>query len=112
QVDGKRERVMERIRAVRARKLTQALGLDEATAAALFPILERHDAAIARLVHETGALRRELAQASRAGGVRDAALDERAARLFVLQRQLIDLHEARFREARTVLTAEQAAALL
>lgn len=110
-LESKRHEIVQRIRAVRARKLTDVLGLDTATAAALFPILDRHDESIARLVQEIRTGRKELRQRIRAGGSTSADFDARIDRLMALQRQLWERQEARFRDARKVLSPQQAALL-
>lgn len=112
---AKRAKVMERIRALRAWKLTEALDLDEATAARLFPILNRYDAEFATAMRESRKLRRQIRKMSRAGGakVTTSAEDDRRLldRLVASQRKLWDLQEARFRDVRKVLTAKQAATI-
>src|SRR5512132_3871704 len=57
---NKRARVMERIRAVRAARIIQALNLDEATATRLFAVLDRYDDQILVLKREVAQRRRQL----------------------------------------------------
>ncbi len=106
---GKRDRVKERIRAMRAWVLTEQLDLDAATAEKMFPILARYDDELARLLGERKQLRAQLTAARRAGGPPlDALLDK----LVANQRARWAAEEQRFADLRTMLTPEQAADLL
>lgn len=107
---NKRDRVKQRIRVMRAMVLTDQLGLDEATAGKLFPILNRYDDALAKLLADRAALRDKLAAARKGGkpGEINAALDQ----LVANQRTRWQTEEQRFTDLRVVLTPEQAAELL
>ena len=107
---NKRDRVKQRIRVMRAMVLTDQLGLDEATAGKLFPILHRYDDALAKLLADRAALRDKLAVARKGGkpGEINAALDQ----LVANQRTRWQTEEQRFADLRVVLTPEQAAELL
>lgn len=105
-----RERARQKIRALRAMILVQELGLDEATAAKLGPILARHDDELARLQAERQTLRRTLRDAHAAG--QDAKLDGLIDQSIANQRARWDREQARFAEVRRLLTPRQAARLL
>ena len=108
--DAAREQARQKIKALRAMILVQELGLDEATAGKLAPILDRHDAELARLTGERRALRKAL-RAAREGG-QDAKLDGLIDQLIANQRARWDREQARFAEVRRMLTPRQAARLL
>ena len=105
-----RERARQKIRAVRLTVLSRELGLDEATAQRLAPVLARHDDELERLGVERRTLRRQLRQA--AAGADDRVLDGLVDRLVANQRARWDREQARFAEVRRVLTPRQAARLL
>lgn len=107
---GKREKVKERIRAMRAWVLTEQLELDAATAEKLFPVLSRYDDELARLLGERKRLRAELATA-RQGGDR-VAIGALLDKLVANQRARWAAEEQRFADLRALLTPEQAADLL
>lgn len=106
---GKRDRVKDRIRAMRAWVLTEQLDLDAATAEKMFPVLARHDDELARLLGERKQLRKQLVVARRSGG---PALDALLDKLVANQRARWAAEEQRFADLRGLLTAEQAADLL
>ncbi|MBL8623136.1 MAG: hypothetical protein JNK64_17600 [Myxococcales bacterium] len=107
---GKRDKVKQRIRIMRAMVLTEQLDLDEATAGKLFPVLDKYDEVLAKLLAERAALRDKLATARTAHKAADitAALDQ----LVANQRARWTAEEQRFADLRAVLTPEQAATLL
>lgn len=106
----RRERVKNRIRALRAYKLTEELSLDEATAGKLFPLLARYDNEFDRLLGVRADISKRLRQASRGQDARaaDKLIDEAVAN----QRAFWDLEEKRLAELRKILTAQQTARLL
>jgi hypothetical protein len=106
----RRERIKERVIELRARKLTRALGLDDATAAKLFPVLARHDEQLARIARENAVLRREAEDAAARGD--DAAANRAIDRMVANHRQRASLEEARFAEVRRILTPAQAVRFL
>ena len=106
----RRERIKERVIELRARKLTRALALDDATAARLFPVLARHDEQLARIARENAALRREAEDAAARGD--DATANRAIDRMVANQRQRTSLEEARFAEVRRILTPAQAVRFL
>ncbi|MBK7075142.1 MAG: hypothetical protein IPH44_22855 [Myxococcales bacterium] len=107
---GKRDKVKQRIRIMRAMVLTEQLDLDEATAGKLFPVLDKYDDVLAKLLAERAALRDKLATARAAHKAADisAVLDQ----LVANQRARWTAEEQRFGELRAALTPEQAATLL
>lgn len=111
-LDAKRAKVRQRIHALRAWRLTEALDLDDKTAAKLFPILNRYDATMAAQMKEGARLRKELRALVKAGGTDQTAANELVDRMAKHQRQLWSLEERRFAEVRAVLTPVQAATIL
>lgn len=105
----KRDKVKQRIRAMRAWVLTEELDLDVATAEKMFPVLARHDDELARLLAERNQLRAQL-EAARRGG--RAGIDALLDKLVANQRARWNAEDQRFAELRALLTPEQAAALL
>lgn len=108
--DGARDKARQKIKALRAMILVQELGLDEATAGRLAPVLDRHDEELGRLIAERRALRKQL-RAAREGG-QDAKLDGLIDQLIANQRARWAREEARFAEVRKLLTPRQAARLV
>jgi hypothetical protein len=107
---ARRERIKERIMALRAQVLTEELQLDASTSGKLFPVLARHDAELQRLGREAANLRREAdeAVARRDGTAINRAIDG----LLANQQRRWAVETARFQEARPLLTPAQAARLL
>ncbi len=108
--ERKREKVRERIRAMRAWKLTEALDLDEAGAAKLFPVLGRYDERFEALVQENAAIHRQMRLSLEAG--RTAELNALIDRAVAMRARLWKLEEERFAAVRKVLSPERAATLL
>lgn len=106
----RRERVKNRIRALRAYKLTEELSLDEATAGKLFPLLARYDNEFDRLLGVRADISKRLRQASRGPDARaaDKLIDEAVAN----QRAFWDMEDKRLAELRKILSAQQTARLL
>ncbi|MBK9035167.1 MAG: hypothetical protein IPL61_28535 [Myxococcales bacterium] len=107
---AKRERVKQRIRMMRALVLTEQLGLDEATAGKMIPVLGKYDDELARLLGERATLRAKLDGARTSGKAADIStlLDG----LVANQRARWTAEERRFAELRALLTPAQAATLL
>lgn len=103
----RRERIKKRIRALRAYTLTDELGLDEATASKLFPILGKYDEEIGKKLVARAKLRQDLEAAGD-----DAATDRIIDKLLANQKALQEIEEQRFAELREVLTPQQAGRLL
>lgn len=106
----KRERVKQRIRAMRALILSEELELDEATAGKLAPILNRFDDEMTRLLTERAQLRAELRTALDAGD--DKRLGQTTDRLVANQDARWDTERKRFADLRRLLSPRQAARLL
>ena len=106
-LEAKREKIRTRIRALRAWKLTEALDLDEATAAKLFPLISDFDEKIEKVTKQNQVMKRKLKKAmdDQDAEVIEALIEEAVAH----QRSLWDLQEQRFQAVRKVLTSEQAA---
>ena len=110
EVDDRRDRIKKRIRALRAYTLTDELGLDEAAAAKVFPILSKYDDQIGKQLAARLKLRADLDAA--AAGSDDKAIDKLVDELVANQKALWAIDEKRFAELRKVLSAKQAAKLL
>lgn len=117
-IEAKRDKVRQRIRALRAWRLTEALDLDEQTAAKLFPILARYDAKLEAEMKEGARLRKELRglvvgkEKAKGGAAGPAAANALVDRMVKHQRQLSNLEDRRFSEVRAALTPVQAAQIL
>jgi Spy/CpxP family protein refolding chaperone len=110
-LSAKRAKVRQRIRALRAWRLTEALDLDEATAGKLFPILSRYDNKLSIISQEGSKLRRELRKLVRKGGT-GSQFDKLIDKLVAQQKKMWKLQERRFADVRKVLTPEQAAKIM
>jgi hypothetical protein len=108
--DERRERIKKRIRALRAYTLTDELGLDEATAAKVFPILSKYDDQIGKQLAARHKLRGDLDAATARGDTK--AIDPLIDDLVANQKALWAIDEKRFAELRKVLSPQQAAKLL
>lgn len=104
---AKRERIKQRILAMRAALLTTELQLDEQTAAKLFPVLSKYDDRFAALLRDNADLRKQAQDAYQRGD--DKTLDELIDKIVANQRARWDTEEARFKDVRKVLTPQQAA---
>jgi hypothetical protein len=106
----RREQIKKKIRAMRAYTLTEELGLDERTAARLFPALGRYDDESDKLLERRVDLQYRLRQAE---SLRDPrALDRLIDEAVANQRSLWDLEDRRVAELRKILTPAQTARLL
>ncbi len=105
----RREKVKQKIRALRAYTLTEALSLDEKTAGKLFPLLAKWDDVTDKVMEQRINVQRRLAAADSADAKTvDKLIDEAMAN----QRALLDLEEKRLAELRKILTPTQTAKLL
>lgn len=105
----KREKVKQKIRALRAYTLTEQLALDERTAAKLFPVLAKWDEVTDRLITERVELTRQLQVANgKDAKVIDKLIDDSVAN----QKALWDLEDRRLAELRKILTPAQVAKLI
>ena len=109
---ARRERVRQRIRAMRAWYLTEQLTLDDATAARLFPVLVRFDDSIDEL-HQRGVqLRRTLRREMNAARPDPVALDRMVDDLLAHYEDVYRIQRERFAAVRRVVTPTQSARLL
>jgi Spy/CpxP family protein refolding chaperone len=109
---GKRAKVLEKIRAVRAARIIEVLNLDEATATRLFAVLDRFDDQILGLKREAAQGRRELRILLDAGKLDEAAATKQIDRILAARTQIAKVEEQRSAEVRKVLTVRQYAALV
>jgi len=93
-------------------QVTEALDLDEKTAARLFPIINRYDEKMAALKKQRRTLRRQLRRSLRSPGTPDAEIDAIVNRMVAHQKRSWKLQDERFRAVRKVLTPRQAARIL
>ena len=106
----RREQIKRRIRSMRAFTLTEALALDEPTAARLFPMLARFDDETDKLLQRRVDIQRRL---RRADAMRDPrALDRLIDDAIANQRAFWDLEDKKVAELRKLLTPAQTAKLL
>jgi hypothetical protein len=110
QRETKRDRVKKRIRALRAYTLTEELGLNEADAGKLFPVLAKFDDEFDRLLAE----RQQLQQAlDGAGDLKDKkAIDKLIDQSVANQRAVWEAEDKRIAEIRKILTPAQVARTL
>jgi hypothetical protein len=106
----RREKVKQRIRALRAYTLTEQLSLDEATAAKLFPALSKFDDEFDKLLLARTDLQKKLAAA---GAIKDSkVVDKLIDDAIANQKALWDTEARRLGELRKILTPAQTAKLL
>ncbi|HVV84816.1 MAG TPA: hypothetical protein VHE35_17250 [Kofleriaceae bacterium] len=108
--DAAREQARQKIRALRAMIMVQELGLDEATAGKLGPVMARYDDDLAKLQADRRALRKSMHDAIAAGD--DRKLDGLIDQLVANQRARWEREQARFADVRRLLTPRQAARLI
>ncbi len=107
-----RKEVLERMRALRAWKIVEALKLDEATSARLFPILSRYDEREMEIAAERHEIMRDLRAATEAPHPDDAHLTATLNKLLANRAKERALHDDRVRDVRKVLTPVQQAKLV
>jgi Spy/CpxP family protein refolding chaperone len=106
----RREKIKERIRALRAYTLTEQLDLDEATAAKLFPALAKYDDEFDKLLLARADLQRRL---EAAGSMKDpSAIDKLVDEAVANQKALWATEEQRLVQLRKILTPAQTARVL
>lgn len=108
---AKRDKIRQRIRAMRAWRLTEALDLDETTAAKLFPILNRFDEKMEPVARQGAKLRRQMRKAVKKGA-KAADVDKGIDALVAVKKKMNALQEKRFAALRKVVTPVQAAKML
>jgi Spy/CpxP family protein refolding chaperone len=107
-----RKEVLERMRALRAWKIVEALKLDEATSARLFPILSRYDEREMAIAAERHAIMVELREATEAPHPDDVKLTATLNKLLVIRTKEHAMRDERIKEVRKVLTPVQQARLV
>jgi Spy/CpxP family protein refolding chaperone len=110
--DELRKEVLDRMRALRAFKIIEALKLDEATSGRLFPILSRYDDREMVIAAERRALMRELREATEVAHPDDARLTATLNKLQASRAKQRALHDDRIKDVRKVLTPIQQAKLV
>lgn len=110
--DQLRTEVLERMRALRAWKIVEALKLDEATSARLFPILSRYDEREMAIAGERHAIMRDLRAATDAPHPDDAHLTATLNKLLANRAKERAMHDDRVKDVRKVLTPVQQAKLI
>jgi Spy/CpxP family protein refolding chaperone len=110
--DQLRKEVLERMRALRAWKIVEALKLDEATSARLFPILSRYDEREMAIAAERHVIMRDLREATEAAHPDDARLTATLNKLLANRAAQRALHDDRIKDVRKVLTPVQQAKLV
>jgi hypothetical protein len=106
----RRDKIKQRIRALRAYTLTEQLELDEATAAKLFPALAKYDEELDKLLAQRADLQRRLKDAGSLGDAKavDKVIDEAV----VNQKAIWDTETRRLEQLRKILTPAQVARTL
>ena len=102
-----RERFMDRLRMMRMYALTEALALDEATAAKLFPYLRAGDEAMGKVHDELRSHRKALRQMAKASAWDDKALDQHIDAIGKLEGRMATLGAEQVKGLKGILTAEQ-----
>lgn len=101
------ERFLERLRMMRMYALTEALELDEATAAKLFPYLRTGDEAMAEVHEEMRAHRKALRALAVDGKATDKALDAEFAAMEKLEQRMTKLRAEQVEGLKGILTPDQ-----
>ena len=110
--DQLRQEVLERMRALRAFRIVDALKLDEATSGRLFPILARYDDREIQIATERHQVMHELRADADAPRPDDARLNADLNRLLAVRAKQRQLEDDRIRDVRKVLTPAQQAKLV
>lgn len=104
---AKRERVKQKVRAMRAYVLTDALALDPSTAGKMFPVIEKYDNESDAMTVARAALRIKL-DATADSKTLNKVIDD----LLANQKALFDMEAKRLVELRAILTPQQIAKLI
>ncbi|MFL5304785.1 MAG: hypothetical protein ACJ8F1_06205 [Polyangia bacterium] len=107
-----RQEVLDRMRALRAFRIVDALKLDEATSGRLFPILSRYDDRELQIATERHQVMRELRADADAPRPDDARLNADLSRLMAIRTKQRAMEDDRIRDVRKVLTPAQQAKLV
>jgi Spy/CpxP family protein refolding chaperone len=110
--DRLREEIIDRFRAERMWKLTEALKLDEATAARVFPLLSKYDEKERSLGHERGDAMKDLREALDAPTPDSKKVDGLVQRLIALRTKRHGLAAEKLQALRKVLSAVQMGKLM
>ncbi|HXU64379.1 MAG TPA: hypothetical protein VN962_21910 [Polyangia bacterium] len=110
--DQLRQEVLERMRALRAFRIVDALKLDEAASGRLFPILARYDDREVQIAAERHQAMRDLHADTEAPHPDDARLNADLNRLLAVRAKQRALEDDRIRDVRKVLTPVQQAKLV
>ena len=102
-----RERMHERVRMMRMYALTEALALDEATAAKLFPYLRKGDEAMEALHDQKRTFKQELRQMAKAEVYDDAAVKKAIAGISDVDVSIAQERSAQLRGLGAILSSEQ-----
>ena len=105
--DSDRGRFMDRLRMMRMYALTEALTLDEATAAKLFPYLRTGDEAMGKVHEELRVHRKALRQTAQSSAWDDKALDQHVDGIAKLEGRMATLRAEQIKGLKGILTAEQ-----
>jgi Spy/CpxP family protein refolding chaperone len=109
QID-KREKIKQRIRALRAYTLTDQLNANDDTLGKLFPLLAHYDDEFDKLLQERAALHKQL---DSAGDLKDPrAIDKLIDAAIANLRRFRDMEDQRLADVRKILTPAQTARLL
>jgi hypothetical protein len=107
---NRREKIKQRIRALRAYTLTEQLDLDETTAGKLFPLLAKFDDEFDKLLIARADLQRRL---KASGSIKDPKeVDKLVDEAVANQKQLWSTEEQRLAQLRKILTPAQTARIL
>jgi len=107
-----RREVLDRMRALRAFKIVDALKLDEATSGRLFAILSRYDDREMQIAGERHQIMHELRADADAPHPDDARLNADLSRLLVIRNKQRAMEDERIKDVRKVLTPAQQAKLV
>jgi hypothetical protein len=107
-----RDQIFDQLRAERMWRLTEALKLDEATAAKVFPLLSKFDEQERSLGRERGETHRELRAATEAPSPDNARLDALISKLIALRGRRHDMEVEKLAALRKVLKPLQMAKLM
>jgi Spy/CpxP family protein refolding chaperone len=102
-----RDQVIDKFRAERMWELTNALKLDEATAARLFPLLSKYDDDERAITKERGPLARDLREALDAPAPDNARINGLVDRLLAIRTRRQALEQEKLAAVRKVLTPAQ-----
>jgi Spy/CpxP family protein refolding chaperone len=108
----KREKVREKVREFRNNRLTELLGLDQATATKLFAVLNKYDDLFLPLRIDLGLARRELRRMVESGQIDEARANTLMDTIVAKKTAIETLERERFAEVRKVLPARDAARVM